>query len=137
MSNIELRTMNEENNLGTGDNRKWSGTERMKNSRENTLVEKINPVMVTDITTNEGNILGSEVSIFRQDSQLSNNLESPVGSFLSLNSEQSSEREEDESITPRTNWVKILKFEDTLTDEGHRQFEIMYESLLLEVRWVT
>ena len=26
----------------------------------------------------------------------------------------------------------MLKFEDTLTDEDHRQFEIMYESLLLE-----
>ena len=59
--------------------------------------------MVTDITTSEGNILESEVSIFRQDSQLSNNLESPMGSFLSLNSEQSSEREEDESNTPMTN----------------------------------
>ena len=55
-----------------------------------------------------------------------------MGSFLSLNSEQSSEREEDESITSTTNQVKILKFKDTLTDEDHRQFEIMYESLLLE-----
>ena len=73
-----------------------------------------------------------KVSIFRQDSQLLNNLELPMGSFLSPSSEQSSEREEDEPITPMTNWVKILKFEDTLTDEDHRQFEIMYESLLLE-----
>ena len=31
-----------------------------------------------------------------------------------------------------TNQVKILNFEDTLTDEDHRHFEIMYESLLLE-----
>ena len=88
--------------------------------------------MMTDITTIEGNILESEVSIFRQDSQLSNNLESPMESFLSLNSEQSSEREEGESNTSTTNRVKILKFKDTLTDEDHRQFEIMYESLLLE-----
>ena len=70
---------------------------------ENTLVEKINPVTMTDITTSEGNILESEVSIFRQDSQLSNNLELPMGSFLSLNREQSSEREEGESITFTTN----------------------------------
>ena len=34
---------------------------------------------MTDITTSEGNILESEVSIFGQDSQLSNNLESPMG----------------------------------------------------------
>ena len=59
--------------------------------------------MVTDITTSEGNILESEVSIFRQGSQLSNNLESLMGSFLSPISEQSSEREEDESIAPTTN----------------------------------
>ena len=43
--------------------------------------------MMTDITTIEGNNLESEVSIFRQDSQLSNNLESIMGGFLSLNSE--------------------------------------------------
>ena len=87
---------------------------------------------MSDITTIEGNSLESEVRIFRQDSQLSDNLESPMGSFLSLNSEQSNEREEGESITSMTDRVKILKFEDTITDEDHRQFEIMYESLLLE-----
>ena len=31
-----------------------------------------------------------------------------------------------------TSRVKILKFEDTLSKENHRQFEIIYESLLLE-----
>ena len=87
---------------------------------------------MTDITTIEGNNLESEVPIFRQDSQLSDNLELPMGSFLSLYSERSSEKEEGEFITSTTNRVKILKFEDTLTDEDHRQFEIMYESLLLE-----
>ena len=59
--------------------------------------------MVTDIATSESDILESEVLIYRQDSQLSNNLESPMGNFLSPNSEQSSERKEDESITPTTN----------------------------------
>ena len=49
-------------------------------------------------------------------------------SFLSLSSEQSNEREEGESITSTTNQVKILKFEDTLADKDHRQFEIIYES---------
>ena len=126
--------MNEENNPGTGLEIIGSevGLREQRIVEENTLVRKINPVMMTDITTIEGNNLESEVSIFRQDSQLSNNLELPMGSFLSLNSEQSSEREEGESITYMTNRVKILKFEDSLTDEDHRQFEIMYESLLLE-----
>ena len=88
--------------------------------------------MVTDITPNEGDILESEVSILRKDNQPSNNLESPMGSFLSLNSEQSSEREENDSIASMTNRVKILKFEDTLAEESHGQFEIIYESLPLE-----
>ena len=57
---------------------------------------------MTDITTIEGNNLENEVPVFRQDSQLSDNLELPMGSFLSLNSEQSNEREEGESITSTT-----------------------------------
>ena len=67
--------MNEENNPGTGLEIVESEV-KLREQRivgENTLVEKINPVTVTDITTSEGNILESEVSIFRQDSQLSNN----------------------------------------------------------------
>ena len=58
---------------------------------------------MTDIITIEGNNLESEVPIFSQDSQLSDNLELPMGSFLSLNGEQSNEREEGESITSTTN----------------------------------
>ena len=58
--------------------------------------------MMTDITTIEGNNLESEVPIFRQDSQLSDNMELPMGRFLSHNNEQSSEREEGESITSTT-----------------------------------
>ena len=126
--------MHEENNPGTGLEIVQSEME-LKEQRmigENTLVRKINPVMMTDITTIEGNNLESEVPKFRQDSQLSDKLESPMGSFLFLNSEQSNEREEGESITSTTDQVKILKFENTLTDEDHRQFEIIYESLLLE-----
>ena len=80
MSNIELRTMNEENNHGTGLEIVESEVELRELGivEENNLVEKINLVTMTDITTTEGNILESEVSIFRQDSQLSNNLESPM-----------------------------------------------------------
>ena len=58
---------------------------------------------MTDIGTSEGNMLENEVSIFRQDSQLSDNLESPMGSFLSPSSEQSSEREDDDSTASMTN----------------------------------
>ena len=77
---------------------------------------------MTDIITIMGNKLESEIPIFRQDNQLANNFDSPMESLLSLSSEQSNGREEGESITSTTNQVKILKFEDTLTDEDHRQF---------------
>ena len=89
-------------------------------------------VTMTDITTNEGRRVESETSIARQDSQLSNNLELPMGSFLSIDSEQSSKKEEDAHVTSMTNGVKILKFEDTLADKDYRQFRVIYNSLLLE-----
>ena len=89
---------------------------------------------MTDITPNESDILESEVSIPRKDNQSPSNLESPMGSFFSLNSEQSSEREENYPIISTTSQVKILKFEDTLAEESHRQFKIIYESLLFDVR---
>ena len=55
-----------------------------------------------------------------------------MGSFLSIDSEQSSEKEEDAYVTSITNQVKILKFEDTLADEDYRQFRVIYDSLLME-----
>ena len=68
----------------------------------NNLIKEIDPVTMTDITPNENNILESEVSIPRKDNQSPSNLESPMGSFLSLNSEQSSEREENDPIISTT-----------------------------------
>ena len=96
------------------------------------LIEEINAVMLTDVTPNENDILENGVLIPREDSQSPNNLKSPMGSFLSLNSEQSSEGEGNDPIVLMTSRVKILKFEDTLSKENCRQFEIIYESLLLE-----
>ena len=49
---------------------------------------------MTDIITIEGNNLENEIPIFRQDNQLADNLDLPMESLLSLNSEQSNEREE-------------------------------------------
>ena len=96
------------------------------------LINEIKAVTMTDITLNENDISENEVLIPRKDSQSPSNLKSPMGSFLSLNSEQSSEREGNDPIVSRTSRVKILKFEDTLSEESRRQFEIIYESLLLE-----
>ena len=90
--------------------------------------------MLTDITTNENDTLEKKVLIPREDSQSPNNLKSPMGSFFSLSSKQNSEGEENDPIVPMTNRVKILRFEDTLSEEDRRQFKIIYESLLLEGR---
>ena len=81
---------------------------------------------------NGNDILENKVLIPRKDSQSPNTLKSPMGSLLSLNSEQSSEGEGNDPIVSKTSRVKILKFEDTLSEENCRQFEIIYESLLLE-----
>ena len=98
------------------------------------LVEGITAVMLTDITPNENDTLEKGVLISGEDSQSPDNLKSPMGSFLSLSSEQNSEGEEDDPIFPTTNRVKILGFVDTLSQEDTRQFKIIYESLLLEGR---
>ena len=134
LSNIELRTMNEESNSDAGLRIIESEVE-LEERRilgEGNLIEEINAVMLTDVTLNENDILENGVLIPREDSQSPNNLKSLMGSFLSLNSEQSSEGEGNDPIVPTTSRVKILKFEDTLYEENHRQFEIIYESLLLE-----
>ena len=134
LSNIELRTMNEENNSGAGLRIIESEVE-LEERRilgEDNLIKGINAVTMTDITPNENDILENEVLIPRKDSQSPNNLKSLMGSFLSLNSEQSSEGEGNDPIVSMTSRVEILKFEDTLSKESHRQFEIIHEFLLLE-----
>ena len=87
---------------------------------------------MTEITINRDPRVESGNLIVRPDSQLSNSSESPIGSFLSIESEQSSEEKENVPDTSITDRVKILKFEDTLTDEDSGQFEITYDSLLME-----
>ena len=77
--------MNEENNSGAGlriiESEVELGERRIVGG--NNLIKKINPVAMNDITPNERDILEGEVLILRRDNQLSSNLESPMGSFLS------------------------------------------------------
>ena len=56
---------------------------------------------------------------------------SPLGSFQSLHSSQSSERDQMISYVPLLEEVKMLQFEDTLSDEDHRNFNLIYESILM------
>ena len=127
LSNIELRTMNEENNPGAGmeiiESEMELGKQRILGN--NISIKNINLVTMTEMITNKSNSGENEISMGKQDSQLLNNLESPMGSLLSIDSEQSSRNEEDKYITSMTNRVKILKFEDT-----HKR----HKSLLLGYR---
>ena len=58
----------------------------------------------------------------------------PVGSFQSLQSSQSSEGGNSTSIIPPVGGTRVLKFKDTLSEDDHRNFNLIYESLLLEGR---
>ena len=59
---------------------------------------------------------------------------SPTGSFQSLQSSQSSEGGSGTSIIPPVGETRVLKFEDTLSEEDYRNFKLIYKSLLLEGR---
>ena len=59
---------------------------------------------------------------------------SPIGSFQSLQSSQSSEEDKMIPCVPWLGEVRILQFEDTLSEEDHKNFDLIYESLLLEER---
>ena len=59
---------------------------------------------------------------------------SPGGSFPSLTSSQSSGSNIMIPYVSPIGKVRVFKFEDTLSEEDHRGFNIIYESLLLEDR---
>ena len=59
---------------------------------------------------------------------------SPLGSFQSLNSSQSSERDTMISYVPPMGEIKVLQFEDTLAEEDCRNFNLIYKPLLPEGR---
>ena len=59
-------------------------------------------------------------------------ISSPLGSFQSLHSSQSSEKEKIIPYVPPSEEIRVLQFEDTLSEMDHRSFNLIYVSLLLE-----
>ena len=59
---------------------------------------------------------------------------SPIGSSQLLQSSQSSEEDKMIPYVPPLREVRVLWFEDTLSEEDHKNFDLIYESLLLEGR---
>ena len=84
--------------------------------------------------TGEKSTRGStpDMEIERGGSGLSELGSSPLGSFQSLPSSQGSEKDKMISNVPPMEEVKVLKLENTLSEEDHRNFNVYYESLLLE-----
>ena len=101
---------------------KESGQEKSSPSRQ----------QLTVIMTGEKpvRIAMPEKEIGKEESGLSELGSSPLGSFQSLHSSQSSERDKMISYVPPLEEVKVLQFEGTLSEENHRS--LIYESLLLE-----
>ena len=56
---------------------------------------------------------------------------SPTGSFQSLQSSQSSEGGSGTSMNHLVGRTRVLKFEDTLSEEDCQNFRLIYKSLLL------
>ena len=88
----------------------------------------------TVIMTGEKAMMKStpDKEIEKEVSGLSDLGSSPLGSFQSLPSSQGSEKDKMISYVPPMEEVKVLKFEDTLSEVDCRNFNIIYESLLLE-----
>ena len=57
---------------------------------------------------------------------------SPLGSFQSLLSSQRSEKDKMITYAPTLRGMKVLQFEDTLSEEDCRNFNLIYESFLME-----
>ena len=85
--------------------------------------------MTGDKSTN-GSIPVREVG--KEASGLGELCSSQLGSFQSLHSSQGSEKGKMIPYVPPSEEVKVLQFKDTLSEMDHRNFNLIYESLLLE-----
>ena len=59
-------------------------------------------------------------------------ISSLLGSFQSLHSSQSSEKDKMIPYVPPLGEIRVLQFEHTLSEVDHRNFNLIYESLSLE-----
>ena len=89
------------------------------------------PVMMTCDEFTDGSIPVREV----RDKELwpmEDPISSLFGSFQSLHSSQSSEKDKMIPYVPQLEEIRVLQFEDTLSETDHGNFNFIYESLLLE-----
>ena len=111
--------------------------EQMGDEREVTGIQKwSSPVgeqsivmMTGDEFTDEPRSVGEVGKEGLEPTELSS---SPVGSFQSLHSSQDSDKNRMIHYVPPSEGVKVLQFSDTLPEMDCRNFNLIYESLLLE-----
>ena len=124
--------MSEEADVNTG----MMIIEDEKMNEETGEPEKGSPLekQATVMMTNEKAVRGSTPNreIEKIGSGINELGSSPLGSFQSLNSSQSNEKDRMIPYIPPLGEAGILHFEDTLSEEDHRNFNLIYESLLLE-----
>ena len=68
----------------------------------------------------------------KEESGLSELSSSPLGSYQSIQSSQSSEGDKMIPYVAPLKEMRVLQFQDTLSQEDHRNFNVIYESLHLE-----
>ena len=94
------------------------------------LVEKQTTVMMT--TEEMVKVVTPSKGKREEELSLSECGSSPLGSFQSLDSSQSSEKDKMIPYVSPLEKVRVLQFEDTLSEVDHKNFGLIYESLLLE-----
>ena len=104
--------------------------DQQMDERQGSPLERCSAVIMTGEEPVRGSTPDREIE--RGESGLSELGSSPLGSFQSLPSSQGSEKDKMITYVPPLREMKVLQFEDTLSEEDHRNFNLIYESLLME-----
>ena len=116
--------MSEETDVDAG--MMMTGVEQMEGGKVESLESGGSPTSLKKLIIDE--------EIQEREQEISGVGSSPGGSFPSLSSSQSSGNNKMIPYVSPIGKVRVLKFEDSLSEEDHRGFNIIYESPLLEGR---
>ena len=100
------------------------------NERQGSPLERHSTVIMTGEEPLRGSTPDREIE--RGESGLSELASSPLGSFQSLPSTQGSKKDKMITYVPPLREIKVLQFEDTLSEDDRRNLNLIYESLLME-----
>ena len=130
LSNIELRQYEWRDRCWCWIDGHGGGTDEEREDKGNQ--ERSSPVREQSTVIMTGKEFVDRSTSEKEGSGLSELGSSLLGSFQSLHSSQGRERDTMISHVPPSKEVKVLQFEDTLSEVDCRNFNLIYESLLLE-----